>query len=1079
MAKKLISRQQQKPTLKKIKKYSLAGYNLSGVSQAPQASYYLGQSAAEEAGQNQNTALQALQETQSTLKEANAAEKEQKQAAVQQSSMELGKLALSTGKDIIQERAAKKAAELAAKEVAKNAASTTAKEFGTNAIMAADTGADLASAGATIGAGAASAAPSAFMSGVASYGQPVSAALAIGGEIIKNTGSDNNAATFTQKERNRYGVGNTMAKTGQFAGYGSMFGPVGTLVGAAAGLGYGIYDTIKDNKKSEEEAGKLSMAARDPMAAANNAFIDSKMMDAYRGGNQMVRYGGMKYEMGGSGCPPGQTMNPYTGQCEQIKIDWSNPGQTLSIDGAAVNDYTGLNRREARDVYQQNKQQYNIDFAKARRIDIDSADPRTLQSRIPYPQMPYSPAEQRRVDAGKEPGTFFDYYQKDPKRAGTRMANRWDNNLMEGDEDLGFRQATPDYSEEAQEAARQSRSGVGNFLHDMFKEKPKYGGDHSKRQTKPAPGQRRQDNDCKKKLGQKFGCGSKEYGGYRYEFGGTYNDLGGTRYAEGGVIKPIPNSNDVAFVGDSHEQGGIKLDKYTEVEGGETGTNINGNQYFFSRVLKTPQGNSYADFHKKIASDPSLDAASKKKIIKDLARQQEEEAGRDPKQIARSGGMRKFAAGGMGCPDGYINDPVYGCIPAVQDETKMNFVESGAYMNGKSPYDMPADVKEQTFNPNDLRSKKSVTDAEVKEFAKDNDYVYDSKKKVYVKTDGKTKVKKTAEELKKELAEGKNSGVFNNITNVYKPKAEEIPKELLKENQAGPVVKGNGKLDSFGYTLDKEIPEKGLNLSKTWLERHPGVIGGAAQLIGPAYAMLKPYKKSPLAAAASTISAPQLARVDKSGEMEDARRQQNAMNTYLKNTNLGPARIIAMQNVATRTADEIRKISESQDAENRAIKNAEAQIGAEVAGRNQAAQVEISKSNMLADINQNQYNDERNLGVAEGLGKGLAGISKDQRMLDMQYDIARGTDPTGAFNRYEIMEKLRELSNDPKSPMYKKSEQELQQIASDLGYNVVKVVADDEKKKKFGGFKGVKGKKYTSRLGQLATNKNTGIKKLI
>ncbi len=34
MAKKLISRQQQKPALKKVKKYSLAGYNLSGVSQA-------------------------------------------------------------------------------------------------------------------------------------------------------------------------------------------------------------------------------------------------------------------------------------------------------------------------------------------------------------------------------------------------------------------------------------------------------------------------------------------------------------------------------------------------------------------------------------------------------------------------------------------------------------------------------------------------------------------------------------------------------------------------------------------------------------------------------------------------------------------------------------------------------------------------------------------------------------------------------------------------------------------------------------------------------------------------------------
>ena len=1067
MAKKLISRQQQKPALKKIKKYSLAGYNLSGVSQAPQASYYLGQSAADEAGKNQNVALQSLKETQDELKKLNEAQKEQQEASIKQGSMELGKLALSTGKDIIKERAAKKAAELAASQVAKNTATTTAKEFGTNAMMAADTGADLASTGASVGSTAVNAANTAgsFMSGVSSYGQPVSAALAIGGEIIKNTGSDNNAATFTQKERNRYGVGNTMAKTGQFAGYGSMFGPVGTLVGAAAGLGYGIYDTIKDNKKSEEEAGKLAMAGTDQMAAVNNSFINSKMMDAYRGGNQMARYGGMKYEMGGSGCPPGQTMNPYTGECEQIKIDWSNPGKTLSIDGAAVNDYTGLNRREARDVYQQNKQQYNIDFAKARRIDIDSADPRTLQDRIPYPQMPYSPAEQRRVDAGKEPGTFFDYYQKDPKRAGTRMANRWDNNLMEGDQDFGFREETPVYS--PQEEQNTNSGGGGNI--DLFKEKPEYGGDKSKRQTRPAPGQRRQDNDCKKKLGQKFGCGS-------FEFGGMYNDLGGTRYVNGGKIKPIPNSNDVAFVGDSHEKGGIKLDKYTEVEGGETGTNINGNQYFFSRVLKTPKGEPYSQAHKAIASNPSLDPISKKNIIKDLARQQEEQAGRDPKQIARTGGMRKFAAGGMGCPDGYINDPLYGCIPAVQDETKMNFIESGDYMKGKSPKKLPADVKEQVFNPNDLRSKKSVTDDEVKEFAKDNDYVYDSKKKVYVKTDGKTKVKKTAEELKKELAEGKNSGVFNNITNVYKPKAAEIPDYLLKEKQEGPVAKGNRE-DSFGYTLDgKEKSGKNLNLDKTWLEEHPGFIGGLAQLAGPAYAMLKPYKKTKGMAAAQSVTAPSLARVDKSGEIEDARRQQNAMNTYLKNTNLGPGKIIAMQSVATKTADEIAKISLRQDAENRAIKNAEAQIAAEVARGNQAAQLETSKANMLADINQNQYMDERNLGVAEAFGKGLAGMSMDQRKLDMQYYIARGLDKTGSLNRYEIMEQLRKQAKNPESSVYKKSEAELQQIASDLGYKVIEVVADDEEtKKRLGGM----GRKYTSRLGDLSTKRNTTAKQSI
>jgi hypothetical protein len=1049
MAKKLISRQQQKPTLKKIKKYSLAGYNLSGVSQAPQASYYLGQSAAEEAGKNQNVALQSLKETQDELQKLNEEQKKQQQESVKQSSMELGKLALSTGKDIFAERAAKQAAAAAAKEVVQNTATTTAKEFGTNAMLAADTGADLASTGASVGSTAVNAANTAgsFMSGVASYGQPVSAALAIGGEIIKNTGSDNNAATFTQKERNRYGVGNITAKTGQFAGYGSMFGPVGTLVGAAAGLGYGIYDTIKDNKKSEEEASKLAMLDRDPMAAVNNTFINSRMMDAYKGGNQMARYGGMsRYAMGGSTeCPPGTTYNPATGACDPVASATPQFNFTTSYtpeaeatgekaSGEMYNSFDEQSaKRQARKDYQQKKQQYNIDFAKARRIDINSADPRTLDSRIPYPKMPYSPAEQRRVDAGREPGTFFDYYQKDPKRAGTRMANRWDNNLMEGDQDLGFREATPDYSEEAQEAARRGRSGVGNFFHDMFKEKPDYGGDHSKRQTRPAPGQRRQDNDCKKKMSLRGYSGGDDG---CYEFGGTYNDLGGTRYVDGGKIKPIPNSNDVEYLGDTHEEGGIKLDSRTEVEDRETGTKINGSQYFFSRVLKTKDGKSYAEAHKAIASNPSLDPISKKNIIKDLARQQEEQAGRDPKQIARTGGMQQYDDGGVKKKPkkkkgelGYNPESDF----AAFDPTEFPIypIDEGQDKNAFPPFKgKDGRMYEYRYNPN---------------------------------------TKQTIRDPKTNLPVPFPVGAPATEEEKVVPKVDPVTKELLDYNFKPPR-----EWRDIGEDKPPVDPKK-LDLSKTWLEEHPGVIGGAAQLIGPAYAMLKPYKKTAGMAAASTISAPSLARVDKSGEIEDARRQQNAMNTYLKNTNLGPGKIIAMQSVASKTADEIAKISQRQDQENRAIKNAEAQIAAEVAGRNQAAQLEASKSNMMADINQNQYMDERNLGVAEALGKDLAGMSMDQRKLDMQYRIARGLDKTGSLNRYEIMEQLRKQAKNPESPVYEKTEAELQQIASDLGYKVIQVLANDKKEKRFGGM----ARKYTSRLGDLSTKRNTTAKQSI
>jgi hypothetical protein len=1050
MAKKLISRQQQKPELKKIKKYSLAGYNLSGVSQAPQASYYLGQSAADAAGETQNVALKSLKETQDELKKLNEDQKKQQQETIKQSSAELGKLALTTGRDIAQNMAAKKAAELATKtaadQVAANTATTAAKEFGTNAMMAADTGADLASTGASIGSTAASAAPSAFMSGVASYGQPVSAALNIAGTIIKNTGSDDNAATFTQKERNRHGVGNIMSYVGQGAGYGSLTGnPIGTLVGAGLGLGYGIYDTIKDNKESEENAGKLAMTNNDPMAAANNAFIDSRMMDAYRGGSQMARYGGMKYAMGGPGDPiKGATTTP----APVPQIDFSNPGATLSINGVpaaytpppTAGPYDGMSRGEARDAYKQKKQQYNMDWAKARRVDIDSADPRTLQDRIPYPQMPYSPAEQRRVDAGKEAGTFFDAYQSDRTRPGTRMLNDWNNSLSETDQDLGFRQERPDYSEEAQAAARRGRSGVGNFFHDMFKEKPNYGGDHSTRTFKVDKfGQRKQDRDCRS-----GNCGPKKYGGYQYEFGGTYDDLGGTRYVDGGKIKPIPNSNDVEFVGKTHEQGGIKLDKYTEVEGGggpnkqgETGTKINGSQYFFSRVLKTDAGSSYAEAHKGIAANPSLDPISKKNIIKSLAREQEMAAGRDPKQIARTGGMQEYAEGGKKKNPkkkkgevGY--NPKSNFAEFNPDEFPILPIDEGQGKAAFPPFKgKDGKMYEYRYNPN---TKQTIRDPKTNlPIPFPVDAPASDEEKVVPKPDGLTK-------------------------------------ELLDYN-----FKPDREWKDIGKDEPPMDPKK-LDLSKTWLEEHPGFLGGLAQLAGPAYAMLKPYQKTKGMAAAQSVTAPSLARVDKSGEIEDARRQQNAMNTYLKNTNLGPGKIIAMQSVASKTADEIAKISQRQDQENRAIKNAEAQIAAEVAGRNQAAQLETSKANMMADINQNQYMDERNLGVAEALGKGLAGMSMDQRKLDMQYKIARGLDKTGSLNRYEIMEQLRKQAKNPESPVYQKSESELQEIASELGYKVIEVVADDqETKKRLGGM----GRKYTSRLGDLSTKRNTTAKKSI
>lgn len=124
----------------------------------------------------------------------------------------------------------------------------------------------------------------------------------------------------------------------------------------------------------------------------------------------------------------------------------------------------------------------------------------------------------------------------------------------------------------------------------------------------------------------------------------------------GGVMEPIPGSDAVVFKGATHDQGGISVDEQTEVEGGgfaSDGTPLEGEtmdqvtmkhggnrDYFFSDHLKKG-GVSYANMHKNI-----LAMGGSQEDINMLARMQEKAAGRDPKQVAKLGGVVKYNRGG-------------------------------------------------------------------------------------------------------------------------------------------------------------------------------------------------------------------------------------------------------------------------------------------------------------------------------------------------------------------------------------------------------------------------------------------------
>lgn len=128
----------------------------------------------------------------------------------------------------------------------------------------------------------------------------------------------------------------------------------------------------------------------------------------------------------------------------------------------------------------------------------------------------------------------------------------------------------------------------------------------------------------------------------------TEYDTGGTKL-DGGVAQPI-GGGAVQFLGQSHEEGGIKLDEGTEVEGGETMDKVTmkgGGQrdYFFSSYMKKG-GLAYSDIHKNMvkkgASQEEIDWLAK---LQEADAKKKGEAGRDPDNVAKHGGVRKHQTG--------------------------------------------------------------------------------------------------------------------------------------------------------------------------------------------------------------------------------------------------------------------------------------------------------------------------------------------------------------------------------------------------------------------------------------------------
>lgn len=488
----------------------------------------------------------------------------------------------------------------------------------------------------------------------------------IGGTIIKKRANDNSAYTFTDKERRGNVGGSALASAGTGFGIGNMIIPgVGGLIGAGIGAGIGALKARKENKAAEEEAKRLGRE-QDAIAGANqSARINSMLtgIDTGFGLNssfnsntkatnyyQVAQTGGIRrYATGGTtDCPPGTVFNPTTGNCDPVgnsnstaiappKIDWSNPGATLSLNAVAAPMAAPSNA---------STKQYSVGN---KVLNVTTQDP-TLQAgyEAPVGNAMTNTDQTSLAEAGKFLGnairgnkkydlnTVYEQFRTD--NAGQTLTTQQINEFIQsnGLKFQDYQKLDTKWRTSAQKDAIQNPNGGGSLG-----TKGTLGGNDCYGGTCHPGGDIRVNPTWTKRLGG---------------ITGIQEDRRPKR-VPGGIIVPIEGTDAVEFKGRSHKQGGIIIDKdangnpTVEVEKDEVMLPLKmkdgkKQDYIFSDYLKIG-GKSFAQRSKEI-----LKGAGSQANLQQLATMQEKMAGRNSEtvSVAKYGGIPQYATGGFTDP---------------------------------------------------------------------------------------------------------------------------------------------------------------------------------------------------------------------------------------------------------------------------------------------------------------------------------------------------------------------------------------------------------------------------------------------
>jgi len=476
---------------------------------------------------------------------------------------------------------------------------------------------------------------------------------------------------------------------------------------------------------------------------------------------------------------------------------------------------------------------------------------------------------------------------------------------------------------------------------------------------------------------------------------------GGVRKLPGGKMSSLPGGA-VEFTGKTHEQGGIMLDKRTEVETGETMDKVKmkkeGGQakdYIFSDYLKLG-GKTFATRHKEM-----LAGGAKQQDIQELAKLQEKKANRKPK-VMRHGGEHHDADGNPTNADGVRiasspeeqealeaelnNNMSEADIEAANVEREKIIAENEAAREAREAAGGVEERDEESgqriYGGNEeenISNWLSTMEGDMAnlpeehrtfdfEQYKDEEGNFDPSK--FNTKEEKSKFRTWYNELPDDLVSGKLSAkndegdlIFGEQWNTRKLlQRPETPEPLEYQH-----VDIEGKPEGSGGT-GKSFKKRDVPIG--------ALLAGAGQLIPPAYALLKKPKTVP-GYAPQAYAKPQLPRVNYNAERASNASDVRATMASIENNAAGPAGMVSMIAAMGKKRQGDLQIATAESRANQQLAAEEAKLGQQTSEFNIGQDAQAQSFNRTLAREQIKDRREEVMGALDAAADRIAGITGD------------------------------------------------------------------------------------------------------